>query len=539
MTNYLMELCVSEYFSLSAVLGEHLQERKKLFDLLGKVFLQSKETVEELFQAVESKEVLEVDSEASYFRHCRARQYCALMEIDLEMEELIVDLIAIKGNAIMAMKNHDLTGDYEDGVAATQNRLVHAANRGSISALRMLGLMQSEGIFTERNQEAGFKNLKKATNWNNVEGLMYALYYDEKSRKDNMARLELVLTALMQTEALTTAKKAYPYSAKPSVEAKLMEKAFNCGFFQRDVFSPQYARIIYSETIQANDKERLLFATSKEMLAEMSELPLKLSGKKELTVDYTALDEMPLQREEERKRLEGCLRNADLRKMPTYRPLCLSCESDYVKHVYLQGFTNALDGANLEVIEVADLIGYDFEPTKSHIFVRSCDEHRANVYVLVFKGEIQEQTFDQVKVFLQSSKRKNFRLHRPSVCMDLGAVLPVCICDKQNEGKLKRFCDVVTLSDVKNEEREGAIAAILAEKTELYGVEGIELSEDARSWLCARATDEADELLDKAIRLNRNGQERLILTKEQVGGSGGNGARKNGYGFGGATYDNQ
>ena len=316
MTNYLMELCVSEYFSLSAVLGEHLQERKKLFDLLGKVFLQSKETVEELFQAVESKEVLEVDSEASYFRHCRARQYCALMEIDLEMEELIVDLIAIKGNAIMAMKNHDLTGDYEDGVAATQNRLVHAANRGSISALRMLGLMQSEGIFTERNQEAGFKNLKKATNWNNVEGLMYALYYDEKSRKDNMARLELVLTALMQTEALTTAKKAYPYSAKPSVEAKLMEKAFNCGFFQRDVFSPQYARIIYSETIQANDKERLLFATSKEMLAEMSELPLKLSGKKELAVDYTALDEMPLQREEERKRLEGCqcgfAENADL-----------------------------------------------------------------------------------------------------------------------------------------------------------------------------------------------------------------------------------
>ena len=80
MMSYLSELRLSEYFSICAVLGEHLKDRKKLFCLLGEIFLQPQAETEELFKEAESEALLEIDSEGAYFRHCRIRQYCTLAQ---------------------------------------------------------------------------------------------------------------------------------------------------------------------------------------------------------------------------------------------------------------------------------------------------------------------------------------------------------------------------------------------------------------------------------------------------------------------------
>ena len=121
---------------------------------------------------------------------------------------------------------------------------------------------------------------------------------------------------------------------------------------------------------------------------------------------------------------------------------------------------------------------------------------------------------DAVKNILQSSKRTKFHLNSPNVTLNLGAVLPVCFCDKRNAPLLKPYCDVITLTAVTSDELPSAIKDILINKEKLYGVGSIKFNADVTEVFCGYDIDTAEKLIDAAVRARREKGEDIILTRD-------------------------
>ena len=192
--------------------------------------------------------------------------------------------------------------------------------------------------------------------------------------------------------------------------------------------------------------------------------------------------------------------------------------------------------ANIEYIDVAALAEYDFEPSKNHIFIRSCNEDMSNVYMLTFVGDIRPNVLDAVKNFLQTDKRKSFRLARPSVDIDLSPVLPVCFCDKANAKTLKQFCDMVSVAPVGADEKREILGHIIADLRVRYSGVDIEVEEAAMTALAEYSIDKAASIIEKIIRFNRRRKETIVITTEMLK-DGVFGSDVIPYGFGGRNED--
>ncbi len=537
MFNSLTELFLQNYFLFENIAGKMIVNTRLLFDKLFTVFLVSETDRAVLFDLTQCNKVRDIATYGNYAQFCRMQKYAELSEIESDVVSEMQDLISIKGNALRRAKQFG----FEDNVAtetAACKFLTESANGGAVTSLNLLGFLHCEGIFVEKNLHLGIKNLDRTAKWNNVEGILLSLYYSENDRKINLDRLYTVTRGTPFEDVYVKAVKRYDMSYKAHVlpEAQILKKAFGAGILKPELYMAQYARFIYSEILGLKDKERALFSGHKEAISETADLPLRLTCG-EIAFDASAFQVLPLTRDEEQERIFRIVCNSDLRKDPAYRPLCLCCDSDYLLNLYLSAMGKAFSSAHVERIDVADLEDYNFEPTGNNLFVRSCNEKKQNVYFLCFKGYIKDPIMNAVKNFLQSDKRKKFRLQHPAAMIDLSAVLPVCFCDRQNARALRAYCDVVTLLPVSKAEKPNVIAYITHTKSERYKMKSIDVDVSVQKFLAEYSVDKAEYLIDKAVRFYR-GTERLLLTaailKEVSIGETGMSPK---YGFGGADNE--
>lgn len=538
MNNTITELFLSTYFSFEAFIGSLVRDSKILFDKLYSAFLLPEESKADLYKATQADTVREIKTYADYAQVCRIQKFSALSEIT-GISDKLYELIAIKGEALKKLKQVGIDELMGGTDIAACKLLGDTANMGLVSSLCMLGFLQCEGIYVSGNKKLGIKNLNKAAQWNSVEAILLSLHYDTTNRQKNLDRL---LTATIETPyegICETAQTVYGLSvAKEIPENTMLKKAFGAGTLKPNLYAPQYARFVFSDVLSFKDKERTLFSSHQEAISETADLPLKLTCGS-LAFDSTSLQEMPLKRDKEQKRIIGIANNMDMRREATYRPLCITSDSDYMRSLYITAIEKAFSSAHIEKIDIADLNEYDFEPSKNNIFVRSCDEDKQNVYILKFKGEIRDSVFNFVKNFLQSVKRKEFRLLHPSATIDLSAILPICFCDRQNARLIKPFCDIVTLSPANEDEKVGILAHITAEKIRKYKITNLHTSQSAQDMLLSFSVDSIESLLDKVVRYTRKGQDVTVTVEMLQEISSSEFAVKNGYGFGGAGNGNK
>jgi len=335
-----------------------------------------------------------------------------------------------------------------------------------------------------------------------LEGILTALFYDESSRRLNLNRLYTVAVGTPFESVIKLAEEKYGLKADGFIpESKLLKKAFGVGVLKKEIYSSQYSRFLFSRVLRIKDKEQLLFAANGELLSETADLPLKLL-ERDIPCDSNGFRKFPLKREKEIKRVYIGAQNADLRTRNTYRPLCLVSDSVYLLSMYAEALTKVYSSSQTERIDVAGLSMYDLEPNKNNIFVRNCNEDADNVYFMFFLGDVNERSFDAAKTFLQSDKRSNFRLNRPSAVLDLGAILPVCFCDKANAKLLKPYCDVVSLASVTDEEKDALLTRVIQSKQKIYGAT-LEIDVKAKEILLCYSVDKIETLLDKIARFYR------------------------------------
>ncbi|MDE6058727.1 MAG: hypothetical protein K2G44_01655 [Clostridia bacterium] len=536
MLNATFELFMSEYFLTKAVLGKYLENSGELFRALGKIFLIPNGEIERLYRLSENETAKAITTEKEFMQHQRLQKYSMLIGSAKSSNAEWEEVARIKGNAILTAQSRNLILDADASRNVVYTCLSSAATCGVISAIRIMGILQCEGIFLSKNETVGMKTLSKAADWNDSVSTLALLHYCKATREFNMARLRQQVANTPFDELYQTAAAEYGEADAEEIdEVKLLDKSFHAGVLKRETYDPKYARILYSFALYFKDKEKAVFTLNKEQLCAISDLPLKLSHERMSAVDASGVQKVTVKREAEISTVTRALKNCDLRGLSSYRPMCLCCESKYVLNMYAKAIGAKNPDTHIERIYVAELEDYDLEPTQNNVFVRSIDEDRDNRFLLFFYGEISERKKDAVKSILQSFRRAKFHLNSPSVTLNLSAVLPVCFCDEQNAKWLKPYCDEIQLSGVSPDEMPFVIKNILAGKQKLYGVGAIDLIGDTKDVFSGYDVDTAELLIDAAVRARREKGAVITLSREMLQEYAGD-SDKLTIGFGGSTY---
>ena len=513
MLNSMVEMFLSQYFLFKAVLGKYLTNSKELFILLSRICLIPEADTDQLYCLAENEIAEQITTENEYLQYQRMQKYSALIGSDQKIDAELEEIVRIKGNAILVAQSSKLVPDADASRNVVYTYLLSAATSGSVLALQIMGVLQCEGVFLDKNEKVGLKNLSKAADWNDGFSILALLHYLKENRAYNMARLRKAIEDTPFTCAYDAAMEQYgPVDEIEVDEVKLLHKAFVSGGLKREVYDPKYARILNGQALCIKDKEKLVFSQNKELLSIIGHLPLKLSYESMTAVDLSALEQLALKREAETAAIGRALKNSDLRALPSYRPLCLCSDSKYILSAYAKAIAAKSQTTHVETIDVGELIEYDFEPTPNNVFVRSIDEDRDNRFLLFFCGEISERKIDAVKSILLSSGRTKFHLSSPSVTLDLGAILPICFCDRRNAALLKPYCDILTLAPVTEDELPLAIKDILADKEAMYGTGTIRLNEEAIEIFDGCDIDTVETLIDAAVRARREKGADIILS---------------------------
>lgn len=503
MINAIEELFLSEYFLMQTVLGKILTDSKELFFVLGKIFLLPDTKIYLLYRLSEREDVKSIKTENDFKRHMRIKQYLQMSGSNNLCTEEVEHIKNIKGNAILSATQLKL----KSGSEATQNIIYatvsNAANQGVVPALRIMGLLQCEDIVIEKNFKIGISNLSKSADWNDITSVLALLKYCKDTREYNMARLYMLIENTPFAPIYNEAVKEYQvYSNDEIKEVKLLEKAFNYSVLKREVYDPKYAKIIYSEILKYEEKDRLIISESKESVSMLADLPLNLPKCALHEIDFSVLQQVHLVRDDEQQKILKNLKNTDLVGQDIYQPLCLCSDSNYILNIYTEAISK-IPNINVANINVSDLTEYDLEPTPNNILIRNINESKSNCFILDFRGNIRLELVEYVINFLKAANRAKLHLNKPNVTIDLSNLLTICVCDERNIDYFSHCCEVVRLKEVSNEEMPKAIEHILVHKKKLYGLTEIKLQKKHVDKLCYEKVETVEKILDYAVREHR------------------------------------
>ena len=538
MLNILTEAFLSEYFSFDAVLGR-FYNKKALFNSLSDIFCLPENEREELFRQTENPNVSEIVNEDDYKRFKRIRQYNEFVGNEQGYSESENVLISVKGNAVANVTKYGINATRESTETSIIKTLMSESQTGKIIAMRILGVLQCEGIVVDKDAASGVKLLKKAMRWGDICATLAMLKYSSTDKSEIKKMLNSAVKNTPYEFLPLVVEDKYGVSCEDafSEEISLVKHAARVNKLKQDTYDFQHSRIIYSEVIGTKDKEKIIFSENRELISEACDLPLRLKYD-DITINDSGIDEMPFDRKNEKNNIMRCLYGSDIRQADNFKPICLCSDSDYVLESYVSALKRVFQTANVERIDVGDLTELDFEATKNNVFIRCLNERKNNVYILSFKGDVSETAIELIKNVLRSDKRRKFLLRLPAVSIDLSSVLPVCVCDTENVKKIKNFVEIIDVEPIKTNEKPSVIKAIIEQKKSEYAVVDITISTDAIERLCDMKIESAERILDRVIRNNRKKSESLnvnmdvlkpYLNKKTNSG--------NAYGFGGVINE--
>ncbi len=532
------ELFLSQFFMLRATLGNFGEHGKELFSSLGQTFFMNENEADRIYNMIRSSEISAISTEKDYYRHLRAKQYLGMISTSYVYDELTDALINIKGNAIINAASHGIKYASEATSTSIYQYITGKALLGDIFFMRILGIMQCEGIICAKDRSRGLKTLEAAASWYDIPSILLALYYGNTT-EINLNRLCLSIDNSPYGHLLSLCERKYGYiSGSETYEHKMLVRAFGMGILKREIFSSAYAKIIYHKTLSLTEKENLVFSYSKEQIMAISGLPLELCHFDMVPLTYgdsDNFDRISFFREKEQSTVIQSFVNSDLRIYEGYRPVCISSSSQYMLRVYADAIKGASDDVHIERFEASDLNEYDFEPNERNILVKNCRADKLNVYFFFLLGKIKESVMCQIKNFLITAKRSKFRLSNPAIVLNLGEILPVCFCDRENAKLLEGYCESIVLSDVSSSETRSAVLSFISEKSRLYKTGDISITESAMDKIVNLGLDKAENTIDAAIRRNRKINEKIVLTEEMLSEFCNMTKEPCGFGFGGAN----
>ena len=527
-----IELALHEYFVFEAVLGDYCV-KDSIFPLLGKMFRLTDGEIEEFLAKVSQPSVANIRGVNEYFRKKRINEYLAFdgeKEIGLTEEEEY--LISLKGNAFTQMQKLKMDAEKESAAYSIYGNLIEKASAGIIVALRILGILRCTGIGMARDLERGRKALEHAAYWGDVVSAIALCEYGDGAREKYAG---VVLACLKNTPCEYLREEIFPDVAPtvvPDLNVRLLKKSMDASRVNKVMFDPVTARVVYSEVIDDEAKEALIFSGYRGNVSEACELPLSLSYARPLVADRDVLTEQTFGRRDEVDHIMRNLANVDLRTNEVYAPLCLISDSPATRARYYAAIKAAFKDANVARVK-PPLFGDDLNLDKNHVFLRNLVEKKANVLVFFFEGEMKRELYETFVAFLNGEDRRRFRIHKPALSLDLGSVLPICIAEKDFQRSLASHTDQVTIEPLTAAEKPAMIDKVYAHYCSLYGIAAGQVAADVKKELETMDFDRIDETFKKLLldhRSELSGKEITMELAKRYLKKGGGGFS---FGFGG------
>ena len=110
----------------------------------------------------------------------------------------------------------------------------------------------------------------------------------------------------------------------------------------------------------------------------------------------------------------------------------------------------------------------------------------------------------------------------------------ICLCDKKNAGAFKKYFQVVEVKDLSAKERRECLDMIVDTRARVYGLMSATISDEAYSIMDNCSIDQAEKVLDTAIRLNSANHKDITITADMIAPHVKN-THKSTIGFGGDT----
>lgn len=499
----LEEKFLTTYFTCSKILQAGESDKKYLFDGLFNSFLLPQSDRQKLFNLIQDENVTEITTHTTYLRFRREMQHATLINMPYEISDDLNDILMIKGATLkhleeLGLKENLLTKE------AIRTLIHKKASEGVIPFVMLLGFLQCEGIFMDKDLHSGLKNLEKGCNWNSEESMLIMLHYETENRNSILDKLFTVTQGTNSEDIYNIAKNTYDKKHVPqkSFENNLLRKVFNDTDnplkLNPQQFSGKMSRIVYGN-LSEKDKESALFSEHPEIVQQLADLPLKFKNGE---ITYSPIASNSLIKENETQQINRILSRSHMRCTKNYRPLCIVSDSEYVARYAMDMLAGCFNDANVEVINFATLTEQNVIGTKNNIFVRSCVEDKQNIYLFDMLGGVDINRINIVKNFMSTENRRKFTLAQPSVSLDLSPVLSVCFTDSENAKLLSGQCDIVVLPTIKEDEKTKIIEFILKEKAKTYAVKKITIDSDALDTLKAYSIDNIESTLDRTVRFN-------------------------------------
>ena len=511
------ELFLSDYFLFEVSL-DGLCKSEDLFDLICSIYgLQDEvEEKQNLCELLRTEALDEIRSEADFKRYCRIKQYNKLTGAKALYSQKVDSLISLKGDALTKSVRNGLFFARKRSESMVLEKLMMLAQGGNRLSLKLLGVLQCEGLGIPQDLSKGLKNLTCAARWGDYTAAIALFRYaDDNGRLEAMRLLKGAVenTPYDFLPAKLGARYGVSSDGECSAEVQLLRKVFNLGTINPETYQPGYARLLFSPTLHFREKERILFSGDQRLIHEACELPLRLASESP-EIDAEAFAQLSMNRPEEIERIVRGLGDLSLLKEGQIPPMCLSSKSDYVLEQYASAICKALKNTNVTRIDLKDLLVQDLAPTKDHVFLRDLRDDTVNVYLLVFQGNVEYEAFSAAKALLSGKKRSRFHLKEPMLDLDLSAALPICLCDPENARRLKSCVEFVDLSPLTAEEKPAAIRAIASETGKRYGVGSVSLEDPLLDRLCEISAETTAKAIELFIRENRRKGNRLVLNSE-------------------------
>ncbi|MBQ7712382.1 MAG: hypothetical protein IJT69_01050 [Clostridia bacterium] len=497
-----IELTLHEYFVFEAVLGEYC-ERESIFPLLGKIFRLSDEEIATFLAKISAPAITSVHGLAEYYRSKRILQFLEITDGEGELNEEENYLISLKGNAFTQMNKIGMIAEESAAAYAIYGHLIEKASAGVLVALRILGILRCTGIGVKKDLESGRKELERAAHWGDVVSAIALCEYGDGAR-DKYAGV--VLACLKNTPFEYLREEIFPDVAPnvaPDENVRLLKKGMEASRVNRVIFDPVVARVVFSEVIDGEAKEALIFSSDRTQVSEACEFPLSLSYAAPLAPDPAVFSARTFGRAEEVEHMMRNVANVDLRATSFYAPLCFVSDSRATRESYYAAIKEAFSGANVAKVR-PPFLPESFDPNKNHIFLRNLVEKKANVLVFFFEDQMERPVLDILENFLNGEERRRFRVKRLALSLDLGAVLPICISDKSHQRELARITDQIVIAPLEAGEKDAVIAKVYERYCERFSIEKGSIAADALAELAKMDFDDIDATLKKLLLDHRS-----------------------------------
>lgn len=531
MFDYNVELAIKELFLFDYVIGDAFN-MQAVFELLCDIYCVGEGEQKEIISLLDNNRLNSIHTISDYYRESRIRQYyqnfCGGYFVD---DERIEELIAVKGAVFEFAQRDKLLSAYEKTSGRSYDELVRLASTGVVSAKRLLGILQMEGIYITQDINVGFENIQDAADWLDIPALVTTIYYCDSSRQEFLDKLYSITQKTDYAVIVEQLQIQYSIeSCAVSETAKSLEKAFEIGTAKRELCSSQHLRIIRSNVLSEDDKRTVLLSGNKELVPAVCGLPLQLEYKK---ININREASAVLKSDAEMAAIMSSLENNDLRNRDFFRSLCITSNSEYVREAYVDWIYRIFSESNVVLIDVASLLPIDLDATENNVFIRNCHEKDDNVYIVKLSGKIDERIVNLVKKIATSIGRKAFAITHFGISIDLCSALPIYICDRRNSQLLEGNVRIVNAANISESEKILALENILRKKQVDFSVGEITMEDSAKDILLNAPINKISDILDQIILTQRRDNKPIHLMTEIVQEYIGAKLSHNTYGFGG------